>query len=129
MYVSINNLSFITFISFTVPCPEIFLSPLNNTIIVEEDAEFVCKAFSFGTIKYSWERMNSTLPAKASTDICSSTLSIPNATQFDEGHYCCVATNECGTVKQCAILSIIGKIHTVNGKSLKGANFWCFTVF
>ena len=100
---------------FTVPCPEIFLSPLNNTILVEEDTEFVCKAFSFGTIKYQWERMNSTLPAKASTDICSSTLSIPNATQFDEGHYCCVATNECGSVKECAILSIIGnyKLYSV----------------
>jgi len=77
---------------------------------VEEDTKFVCKAFSFGTIKYSWERINSSIPAKASTDTCSSTLSIPNATQFDEGHYCCVATNECGTVKQCAILSIIGMI-------------------
>ena len=105
---AIHNL--INLVSFTVPCPEIFLSPLNNTIIVEKDAKFVCKAFSFGTIKYSWERMNSSIPAKASIDICSSILSIPNATQFDEGHYCCMATNECGTVKQCAILSIIGMI-------------------
>ena len=72
----------------------------------------MCKAFSFGTIEYSWERENDTLPTKSSTDICSTTLSIPNATQFDEGNYCCVATNECGSVKQCALLSIIGMLET-----------------
>ena len=105
---SLSFLSYFLLYNVAVPCPEIFLSPLNNTIIVEEDTQFVCKAFSFGTIAYSWERENDTLPAKSSTDICSSTLSIPNATQFDEGNYCCVATNECGSVKQCALLSIIG---------------------
>ena len=106
----------VAYFNVTVPCPEIFLSPLNNTIIVEEDTEFVCKAFSFGTIAYSWERLNDTLPAKSSTDICSSTLSIPNTTQFDEGRYCCVATNECGSVKQCAILSIIGKMECMHSQ-------------
>ena len=81
---------------------------MNNTIIVEEEATFTCEAFSFSKVKYKWERENSPLPDKAITDTCSSTLTIPNSTQFDEGNYCCVATNECGPVKECAILSIIG---------------------
>ena len=76
---------------------------------MEEDTTFICKAFSFGTIQYKWERMNSSIPDKAViTDTCSSTLSIPNSTQFDEGSYCCIATNKCGPVKECAILSVIG---------------------
>ena len=81
---------------------------MNNTIIVEEEAKFTCEAFSFNKVKYKWERVNNPLPDKAITDTCSSTLTIPNSTQFDEGNYCCVATNECGPVKECAILSVIG---------------------
>ena len=81
---------------------------MNNTIIVEEEVKFTCEAFSFSKVKYKWERVNNPLPDKAITDTCSSTLTIPNSTQFDEGNYCCVATNECGPVKECAILSVIG---------------------
>ena len=75
---------------------------------MEEEAQFTCEAFSFSKVKYNWEREDDLLPGKAITDTCSSTLTIPNGTQFDEGNYCCVATNECGPVKECAILSVIG---------------------
>ena len=91
-----------------VPCPEISLFPMNNTIIVEEEALFTCEAFSFSKVDYKWERQSSQIPDKAMSDTCSSTLTIPNGTQFDEGNYCCVASNECGPVKECAMLSVIG---------------------
>ena len=93
---------------YLVPCPEISMFPINNTIIVEEQAEFTCEAFSFSKVSYKWERENGLVPGKSITDTCSSTLTIPNGTQFDEGNYCCVATNECGPVKECAVLSVIG---------------------
>ena len=94
-----------------VPCPEISLFPINNTIVVEEEAHFTCEAFSFSKVSYKWQRENGLLPDKAVTDTCSSTLTIPNGTQFDEGNYCCIATNECGPIKECAILSVIGMNH------------------
>ena len=75
---------------------------------MEEQAQFTCEAFSFSKVSYKWERENGLLPDKANIDTCSSTLTIPNGTQFDEGNYCCVATNECGPVKECGILSVIG---------------------
>ena len=93
---------------YTVPCPEISLYPINNTVIVKEEAKFTCVAFSFSKVKYKWERSDDVIPDKAVTDICSNTLTIPNSTQFDEGNYCCVATNVCGPVKECAALSVIG---------------------
>ena len=108
MYVRINDNAVSDKAIFLVPCPEISLFPMNNTIIVEEDAKFTCESFTFSKVKYKWERENSSLPDKAITDTCSSTLTIPNSTQLDEGSYCCVATNECGPVKECAILSVIG---------------------
>ena len=93
---------------YLVPCPEISLFPMNTTIVVEEQAQFTCEAFSFSKVSYKWERENGLLPDKVTTDTCSSTLTIPNGTQFDEGNYCCVATNECGPVKECAVLSVVG---------------------
>ena len=102
-------INFDVFILYIVPCyPEISLSPINNTIIVEQDSTFICKAFSFGRVNYEWERVNNTIPDKASTDTYNNTLTIPNGTQFDEGHYCCIATSECGSSKECAVLSVTG---------------------
>ena len=102
------NITYVCAFVYLVPCPEISLFPINNTIIVEHEAQFTCEAFSFSKVSYMWERKNGLLPDKAITDTCSSTLTIPNGTQFDEGSYCCVATNECGPVKECAILSVVG---------------------
>ena len=49
------------------------------------------------------------MPNKAVANLCNTSLTIPNGTQFDEGIYCCLATNDCGTVKECAVLSVIGR--------------------
>ena len=100
--------SFLIF-CFVVPCPEISLSPSRSIILAEETVIFTCQAFSFGSIQYMWERDNYQIPDKADIDVCSTTLTVPNGTQFDEGLYCCLATNDCGTVKECAMLSVIGK--------------------
>jgi len=94
---------------FPVPCPEISLSPSHSVILAQQSTTFTCRAFTFGSIDYMWERDNNQIPTKAIIDVCSATLTVPNGTQFDEGLYCCLATNDCGTVKECAVLSVIGK--------------------
>ncbi|XP_065894569.1 hemicentin-1-like [Dysidea avara] len=90
-----------------IPCPEISLSSSHSIILAEESVTFTCQAFSFGSIHYQWERDSNQIPNKAVTDVCSTTLTVPNGSQFDEGLYCCLATNDCGTVKECAMLSVI----------------------
>ena len=93
---------------FIVPCPEISLSPSRSIILAEQSATFTCQAFSFGSIVYIWERDGNQIPSKAVIDVSSSTLTVPNGSQYDEGLYCCLATNDCGTVKECTMLSVTG---------------------
>jgi len=97
------------FLNFLVPCPEVSLSPSRSIILAKQSATFTCQAFSFGSIEYMWERDNNQIPNKAVIDVCSTTLTVTNGTQFDEGLYCCLVTNDCGTVKECAVLSVICK--------------------
>ena len=98
---------------FVVPCPEISLSPSSSIIFADESVTFTCQAFSFGSIDYQWERDNNQIPSKAIIDVCSAALTIPSGSQSDEGLFCCSATNDCGTVKECAMLSVIGKMLVV----------------
>ena len=93
---------------FIVSCPEISLSPSCCSILAEQSATFTCQAFSFGSIDYMWERDDNQMPSKAVIDVCSSTLTVPNGSQYDEGLYCCLVTNDFGTVKECAMLSVTG---------------------
>jgi len=95
-----------------VPCPEIITAPLNITLIPGEIAKFDCLAYSHGSLKYSWKKKNSTslLPSSKATECTEAvTFSIGNTQPSHEGWYCCVATNECGDVEECAWLEVDSK--------------------
>ena len=110
----------------TVPCPEMIRAPRNITVLPGKTANFYCLALSFGGLLYRWKKMdNTSLPESAVKayirwqfsyyhgHIASvNHLAIMDITQSDEGWYCCVATNECGHVKQCAWLEVNSKSFT-----------------
>ena len=76
-------------------------------------------AFSFGNLKYEWKRKDfADLPSKAMTSLSYLeqdlmfysilTINMTNETAH-EGWYCCVVTNECGDVEECAWLEVNSK--------------------
>ena len=110
---------------FIVPCPQIIISP--EPIIVHPNATvtFSCLAWSFGRLIYRWNRNDSsTLPSNSSvffqhkqfpvdqnyvTTVYK--LRIVNVQVIDEGLYCCEASNECGSIKECAWLEVDSKLY------------------
>jgi len=103
-----------------VPCPEIVEPPSNTTVLLGQTAYYYCLALSFGSLSYEWKRQNSHINSKkiqayihksifgAVTIVPS--LEIPSVSPSDEGEYCCVAINECGSVTECAWLTVISKL-------------------
>jgi len=82
-----------------------------------ETANYYCLALSFGLLTYEWKKFDGKR-LKMTNYVDRNTLSgstvfsklkIPNVELSDEGEYCCVATNECGSVKKCAWLDVISK--------------------
>ena len=85
---------------------------------------FSCLAWSFSVLLYKWIRNDSTnLPSNNSISFqdrpfpavanCLTTvyeLTIMNVHEKDEDLYCCVASNECGTSKECAWLEVDSKL-------------------
>ena len=94
--------------------PEPVIVRPNVTVI------FSCLAWSFGTLVYRWNRNDSsTLPSNSSVLFQDKSLPadtncltnmyelrIINVQVIDEALYCCEASNECGTVKECAWLEV-----------------------
>jgi len=70
-------------------------------------ANFSCLAYSHGSLKYKWTERKPKMASQPNT-IQSNELfyTINNTQPSDEGWYCCVATNECGDVEECAWLEI-----------------------
>jgi len=110
----------VVYLSVTVPCPEIIEPPKNNSVILKQTAKLYCLAFSFGSLTYRWKKLygnsvdHSTVKSYVHKRVFSGTtavrsLEIPKIELSDEGEYCCVATNECGSVTKCAWLNVIGK--------------------
>jgi len=94
-----------------VPCPEIIEAPLNITILPGEIAKFDCLAYSHSSLQYNWKKKNyrgslSSSKTTKCTQDNTVTYSIDNTQPSDEGWYCCVATNECGNVEECAWLEV-----------------------
>lgn len=73
-------------------------------VVVRPDAlvTFLCLAWSYGGLLYKWERNDSSILPSNSTysgrDDTIHSLSILNAQVMDEGYYCCVPSNECGSI-------------------------------
>ena len=88
---------------------------------------FSCLAWSYGGLVYRWSKNNSTtLPSNAlisfknlmipvytrsSTTVYQFKISSVNTT--DEGLYCCVASNDCGSTTECAQLEVDSKLCTI----------------
>ena len=96
-----------------VPCPEILKAPVGTTIVPGEVAKFDCLAYSHSTLQYTWKKKNSTSVLYTSKAIQDNTVaySINNTQPSDEGWYCCVATNECGDVEECAWLEMDSELY------------------
>ena len=105
-----------------VPCPEMIKPPVNITVLPGQTVHYYCLASSFGLLAYNWKKYNgsvaSPIPNATMTydhvNIFGGTtavhnLTIPNVSPLDEGEYCCIATNECGSVTKCAWLNVYSK--------------------
>ncbi|XP_065904619.1 basement membrane-specific heparan sulfate proteoglycan core protein-like isoform X2 [Dysidea avara] len=104
----------------TVPCPEIIHPPQPVIVRPENMVTFSCLAWSYGGLVYRWSRSNSTtLPSNALISFqnlmfpfntsCTTTMyqfRISKAQTLDEGLYCCIASNECGSTTRCAWLEV-----------------------
>ena len=82
-----------------------------------EVAVFYCLALSFSGLDYNWKAQDGNdLPSTAIKSFTSKpyqgllttfwTLSIHAAKGIHNQQYCCLATNQCGTVEQCAGLIV-----------------------
>ena len=104
-----------------VPCPEIIKPYENITILVNQAANLLCLASSCGALAYDWMKNESNLSASAiksyitrsilyfDQTVLTYQLTIPNVQLSDEGWYCCLATNECGTTEKCVWLEVNSK--------------------
>ena len=107
-----------------VPCPEIIHPPQPVIVRPENMVTFSCLAWSYGGLVYRWSRSNSTtLPSNALISFqnlmfpfntsCTTTMyqfRISKAQTLDEGLYCCIASNECGSTTRCAWLEVDSKL-------------------
>ena len=105
-----------------VPCPEI-IKPYNKniTILVHKPMDLYCLASSCGVLTYDWIKNASNLSTSArksyitrrvlyfNQTVLTYQLTIPNVQLSDEGWYCCLATNECGTTEECVWLKVNSK--------------------
>ena len=97
---------------FVVPHPEIIQAPLNLTVKPGNEANFSCLAFSHSMVKYEWKfNEHKNLPTNSEVFMQGDTMIyfINNTRPSFEGFYCCVATNEVGSVQECAWLEVDSK--------------------
>ena len=117
---------FYCFCSYVVPCPEIVKPYKNITVSVNKAAYLYCLASSCGSFTYDWIKAASNLSAFTVTSYVNKKflyfddqsaltyqLTIPNVQLSDEGWYCCLATNKCGTTKKCVWLEVKSKFYTL----------------
>ena len=85
---------------------------------------FSCVAWSYGGLLYEWSKNGSlTLPSNStvfyedkllplnSINTTMYEITIYNVQETDEGHYCCMASNDCGSTTKCAWLEVDSKLN------------------
>ena len=103
-------LTLIWFCLFDIWIIEFTTQPVSPvTVIALEDLTLTCSA-SVHDVTYSWHRVNHTIPLKSRIQSNTSTLTIVNATPYDEGVYYCMASKE-GIIVESnrAIVKVDGK--------------------
>ena len=102
---------------FLVPHPEIVRPPHSVSLRPGKSAFFECLAWSYSGLVYDWYKRTNNISTNSvisynrwsENGSCISTiyaLSISNVQLSDEGLYCCVATNDYGSVEECAWLEV-----------------------
>ena len=107
---------------FVVPCPEMILVPKPIKVRPDKTVTFSCVAWSYGGLVYKWSRNDSlSLPYNStifyedkplpvnSINTTMYEIKIFNIQETDEGQYCCVASNDCGSTTKCAWLEVNSK--------------------
>ena len=101
-----------------MPSPEIVRPPQSFNLRPGKSVSFECLAWSYSGLAYDWYKGNtSNITTRAVISYnrwsddgsCISTvytLNISNVQPSDEGWYCCVATNDYGSVEECAYLEV-----------------------
>ena len=103
-----------------VPHPEVVRPPHSVNLRPGTSTLFDCLAWSYSGVAYDWYKINTVNLTTNAVISCSrwsspedgscistiSTLSISNVQLSDEGWYCCVATNDYGSVEECAYLEV-----------------------
>ena len=85
---------------------------------------FSCVAWSYGGLVYKWNKNTSlTLPYNSSVSYEDKPLPVTainttvyeitifNVQETDEDHYCCIASNDCGSTTKCAWLEVDSELH------------------
>ena len=109
------------FCLYAVPCPEIIKPYKNITVSVNQAVDLHCLASSCGALTYEWIKNASNLSVSAIKSyvtkrflyfvqiVLTYQLTILSVQSSDEGWYCCMATNECGTTTKCIWLEVNSK--------------------
>ena len=111
-------------IYYTVPCPEMILHPMPTKVRPDTTVTFSCVAWSYGGLMYEWNKNDSLIlpqnsaisyenkPLKTNDAINTTVyeLTLFNVQETNEGHYCCIASNGCGSTTKCAWLEVDSKL-------------------
>ena len=104
------------------------LHPIPTKVRLGKTVTFSCVAWSYGGLTYEWNKNDSlTLPNNSAVSYESRPLKTNNAinttvyeiTLFNvqetsEGHYCCIASNGCGSITECAWLEVDSKFYMLH---------------
>ena len=96
------------------------LYPMPTKVRPDATVTFPCVAWSYSGLTYEWNKNDSlTLPNNSAVsydnrpleanDTINTTvyeLTLFNVQETDEGHYCCIASNGCGSTTECAWLEV-----------------------
>ena len=84
-------------------------------VFPEQTVEFTCSVLGNDSVNIEWKKNNDLLPSNSletsqvkGKNTIIGLLKITKVKPSDEGQYCCVATNECGSREGCAWLQING---------------------
>ena len=106
-----------------MPCPEIILNPEPAKVLPDTTVIFSCVAWSYGGLMYEWNKNDSlSLPYNSAVSYEHKPLAVNavnttvyeitifNVQEANEGFYCCVVSNGCGSTTKCAWLEVDSKL-------------------
>jgi len=103
------------FLIYSALTHHIITHPTDISAAAPFSGVFTCSAKGYGDVTITWHRNNGDLPSKAylnetiTTDITTSTLTIPNVSSKDVGKYSCwVSANMIASQSNIATLSLGG---------------------